>query len=157
MEKKLEKMRAELRARIIQSNSVFILFLIFFVVDISGKLAKYYEQQFAADFIQGFVIGIVIVVELLSLYKLVTYFAALKDDAKLKQLYYKEHDERVLAIDQIAGRNCNKYSMVILLFIAMVVSPFSFEAFIGLIGAVVVIGLTFKICRIYYSRKYTGE
>jgi hypothetical protein len=152
MEKKLEKMKKEIQ----RQNAVLIgLFSIasgLLVLSNSGFLARHYTGGQYADFIDGFILGLVIVTDIICIFRLVKNQAAIKDEKKLTRLYNEMNDERTKQINALAGGNSVKMSMILLIVVALIVSFISFEAFLAIIGAVVVIGLVHKGMVLYYSR-----
>lgn len=98
-----------------------------------------------------------IVIEVFSLLNIAKNLTALKDETKLRRLYNENHDERTEQIEAIAGQKGLKFAIVIVLIAAFVVSYFSLEAFIAMLACIIIFSATVKICRLYYTRTYTGE
>lgn len=157
MEKKLMKMKKE-----IQEQNKFYLMLallgLFAIILLnSGHVAPQYSDPHTADFVHGFVVGLVIVLEVFSLLNIAKNLDALKDETKLRRLYNENHDERTEQIAAIAGQKGLKLATIITLIAALVVSYFSLEAFIAMLACIIIFSATVKICRLYYTRTYTGK
>lgn len=113
-------------------------------------------DQRAADFLSGFQVGLLITLTVAEVYYLMRYVTALSDDKKLKKLYYEEHDERKLYIEQISGQKSQHITIVILIVAAVLVGYYSIEAFVALVAAVAVTGLVGIGVKIYYEKTVTG-
>lgn len=157
MDKKIMKMKQELANQNKFYGMTAALGIIAVCVVSSGFLTSRYTDVHAADFVHGFIVGIVIVVEIFSLLKITKNLRALKDEKQLGRLYNELHDERALQIASISGQKSLQITMLISLAIGLVVSCFSLEAFLGILGVVMVAGIVRKCCLAYYNRTYTGE
>ncbi len=151
MEKRLEKMRKEITRQNGLFVSLFLLSSCILTLSQTGLITANYADTARADFISGFLIGLVIVIDFVCILNMVRNAAALKDEKKLTRLYNEKNDERTKQIEALAGGNSIRISMVLLLAIALVASFFSFEAFLALVGSVVVIGLVHKALILYYK------
>lgn len=106
-----------------------------------------------ADFIQGFLIGVLIGLELLFVYFMARYGVMLKNEELLRKQYVKENDERNRAIrDKIGGAGFQFLSLLFLA--ATVVSGFFntvvFWTLLACTFAVSLIAITLKF---YYKKK----
>lgn len=156
MEKKLEKMRKEIRARLVRIKVLVACVVILLGGVASGVLPYHGGKENAADFMEGFQLGALCAIALWVVYLLVRYEQALRDDAKIKEIYYKENDERTNYIAMMAGKNSMNVTLVILLIAAVIVGYFSFEGFVALVGAAVVESLVMLGFKLYYSRTFSG-
>ena len=157
MEKKLMKMKKEIQEQNRFYSMLALLGLFAIILTNSGHLAPQYSAPHAAEFAHGVLIGLVIVIEVFSLLNIAKNLTALKDETKLRRLYNENHDERTEQIAAIAGQKGLKFAIVIVLIVAFVVSYFSLEAFIAMLACIIIFSATVKICRLYYTRTYTGE
>lgn len=157
MDKKMMKMKQELTNQNKFYGLTAALGLIAVCAVSSGFLTSRYADVHAADFVHGFIVGIVIAAEIFCLLKITKNFRALKDEKQLVRLYNELHDERALQIESISGQKSLQITMLISLAIGLVVSYFSLEAFLGILGVVMVAGIVRKCCLAYYNRTYTGE
>jgi hypothetical protein len=156
MEKKLERMRKEVRGRMWQTLVITVVMVALLIVVCSGVIPMRSGDQRAADFFAGFQMGLVMATTVVEVYYLVRYIRALTDEKKLKKLYYEEHDERKLYIEQISGQKSQHITVIILIVAAVLVGYYSIEAFIALVAAVAVICLVGIGVKIYYEKTVTG-
>ena len=156
MEKKLERMRKEVRGRMWQTLVITVVLVALLSVVCSGVIPMRNGDQRAADFLAGFQVGLLITLTVAEVYYLMRYVTALSDDKKLKKLYYEEHDERKLYIEQISGQKSQHITIVILIVAAVLVGYYSIEAFVALVAAVAVTGLVGIGVKIYYEKTVTG-
>ena len=156
MEKKLERMRKEVRGRMWQTLVITVVLVALLIVVCSGVIPMRNGDQRAADFLAGFQVGLLITLTVAEVYYLMRYVTALSDDKKLKKLYYEEHDERKLYIEQISGQKSQHITIVILIVAAVLVGYYSIEAFVALVAAVAVTGLVGIGVKIYYEKTVTG-
>lgn len=156
MEKKLERMRKEVRGRMWQTLVITVVLVALLIVVCSGVIPMRNGDQRAADFLSGFQVGLLITLTVAEVYYLMRYVTALSDDKKLKKLYYEEHDERKLYIEQISGQKSQHITIVILIVAAVLVGYYSIEAFVALVAAVAVTGLVGIGVKIYYEKTVTG-
>ena len=105
----------------------------------------------------GFVLGIVLVMEFYAVSGIGKNLKALKDEKKLARLYNEFHDERSEQIEAISSKTGMQIAMILTLAAAIIVSPYSFEAFLAMLVAIVIAGITRKCCKMYYFRNYTGK
>ena len=116
MEKKMEKMKKEIKTQNRFYLIIAALFLIAQCTNTSGVLTSAYTNPHSAEFVHGFVLGLVIVVE-------------------------------IFVILQIA--------LILAVAAGFIVCYFSLEAFLGMLGVVILTGVVRKCCKIYYTRTYT--
>lgn len=152
MEKKLEIMKKEITNKNTIYMSLITMASAVLVLNNSGAISKHYANLAHADFIEGFILGLIASIDLVCVFQLLKNMAALKDEKQLMRLYNEMNDERNKQIQAIAGANAVKMSMVLLIAAALVVSFFSFEAFIALVVAVLAIGILYKGLVFHYKR-----
>ena len=92
----------------------------------------------------GFVLGIVLVMEFYAVIGIGKNLKALKDEKKLARLYNELHDERSEQIEAISSKTGMQIAMILTLAAAIIISPYSFEAFLAMLGAIVIAGITRK-------------
>ena len=126
------------------------LFLIAQCTNTSGVLTSAYTNPHSAEFVHGFVLGLVIVVEIFVILQFCKNSKALKDEALLKRLYNERHDERAQQIEALASQKSVQIALIL-----AVAAGFSLEAFLGMLGVVILTGVVRKCCKIYYTRTYT--
>lgn len=155
METKLEKMRAEVK-KSMQLAAIGVFWIFILIGMIGTKTIPSNLAANEAEFMMGFQAGLLVVLDLVLIYKVGIYWRALKDDKKLKQLYYKENDERECYIDQMAGKKSMNITVVLLVVLAVIAANFSFEAFIAIIVATLVVGAVNIGIKLYYTHTSTG-
>lgn len=157
MDKKINKMKTEIK----QQNNFYIavtaLCLIALGTDLSGILTSAYSDPHAANFVNGFILGLFIVVEVFVIMKFVKNQKALKDEATLKRLYTEYHDERSQQINAMAGQKSLEATILVAVAAGLIVCYFSLEAFLGMLAVVFVAGATRKFYKVYYNRTYSAE
>lgn len=157
MEKRIEKMKNEIKTQNRFYQTLAALFLIALCADTSGVLTSTYTDARAADFVHGFLLGLLIVVELFVIAQLAKNYRALKDEAQLKRLYNERHDERAQQIEALAGQKSIQIALILAIVAGLVVCYFSLEAFLGILGVVILTGIVKLCCKAYFTRTYTGE
>lgn len=157
MEKRLGKMEKEIKNQNTFYAALAVIGIAAETASASGKLTAHYQDMAMADFLRGFILGLVLVIEIVSIIKITKNTAALKDETKRKRLYNEMHDERMARIEEMAGKTAIKVAMIVILMAAFVVSYFSMEAFLAMVGVIIAMGIILKICRLYYKQTYTGE
>ena len=150
MEKKMEKMRNEIVGQNKFYGAIAALGIAMIGMMSSGMIDNAYSlNEHSGDFMHGFVLGIVLVMEFYAVFGIGKNLKALKDEKKLARLYNELHDERSEQIEAISSKTGMQ--------IAMILSPYSFEAFLAMLVAIVIAGITRKCCKMYYFRNYTGK
>ena len=96
-------------------------------------------------------------VAVITLSQVVRYQKALKDNTNLKQLYYKEHDERVCYIRQKVGQSSMEITPILMIIVAVIAGYFDFKVFVTLVGATVFLSLINIGFKIYYNHTMSGD
>ena len=148
MEKKMEKMKKEIKTQNRFYLIIAALFLIAQCTNTSGVLTSAYTNPHSAEFVHGFVLGLVIL-------QFCKNSKALKDEALLKRLYNERHDERAQQIEALASQKSVQIALILAVAAGFIVCYFSLEAFLGMLGVVILTGVVRKCCKIYYTRTYT--
>ncbi len=94
----LTRFKAKLKKRLMWAGiyNLFVVLIIF--------VNRYVGNQYSiSDMASGFTTGFFIGIQFLVIIGMFKIQSALKDEAKLKMLYIKEHDERTLAINEKIG------------------------------------------------------
>lgn len=158
MEKKMEKMQNEIVGQNKFYGAIAALGIAMIGMMSSGMLDHAYASNpHYGDFMHGFVLGIALVLEIYAVFGISRNLKAMKDDKKLARLYNEIHDERNEQIQALAGKTGIQIAMILTLAAAIIISPYSFDAFLAMLGAIVIAGITRKCCKMYYSRNYTGK
>lgn len=154
MEKKMEKMRNEIVGQNKFYGAIAALGIAMVGMMSSGMIDNAYSlNEHSGDFMHGFVL----VMEFYAVFGIGKNLKALKDEKKLACLYNELHDERSEQIEAISSKTGMQIAMILTLAAAIIVSPYSFEAFLAMLVAIVIAGITRKCCKMYYFRNYTGK
>ncbi|WP_026497006.1 hypothetical protein [Butyrivibrio sp. WCD3002] len=158
MDKRVEKMRETITNRNKALLGLICLTNAFGLIMRRDSVVALAKTQAQGDFVQGFVTGVVIAMDLLLVALLVKNYAALKDEKKLARLYNEMNDEREIKIEALAGKAALKFGTVLAALLSIVVAVFvSTEAALSIIGALSIMAVIKVISRVYYTRTYTGE
>lgn len=158
MEKKMERMKNEIVGQNKFYGVIAALGIAMIGMMSSGMIDNAYSlNEHSGDFMHGFVMGIVLVMEFYAVSGIGKNLKALKDEKKLTRLYNELHDERREQIEAISSKTGMQIAMILTLAAAIIVSPYSFEAFLAMLVAIVIAGITRKCCKMYYFRNYTGK
>ena len=158
MEKKMEKMRNEIVGQNKVYGAIAALGIAMVGMMSSGMVDSAYSlNEHSGEFMHGFVLGMVLVMEFYAVSGIGRNLKALKDEKKLARLYNELHDERSEQIEAISSKTGMQIAMILTLAAAIIVSPYSFEAFLAMLVAIVIAGITRKCCKMYYFRNYTGK
>ncbi len=158
MTKQIDKMRADIENRIKRTiGIVFGLVVLFFIYQ-SNVFPIELGDERLNSYVSGFQVGIYITLMVLYLTKFAKYRRALKDEALLKQLYYKENDERIVYVNQQVGKSAMSINTVILLFAALVAGYFNIVVFVTILVVVVAENiLQFILQKYHMSRVSVGN
>jgi ABC-type multidrug transport system permease subunit len=154
--KKMNQMRESIKKQNLVYIGIILLSVALLFVSQRPSITAMYSASNYADFMQGFVCGMVIVLLIISVYHLAKYSNALKDEKKLARIYNEMHDERICHIESLSGKFTVKFAAIFLLF-AIVVSFFSFEAAIAIMATLFILAIAKILSMVYYTRTYTGE
>lgn len=158
MDKRVEKMRETITNRNKALLGLICLTNAFGLIMRRDSVVALAKTQAQGDFVQGFVTGVVIAMDLLLVALLVKNYAALKDEKKLARLYNEMNDEREIKIEALAGKAALKFGTVLAALLSIVVAVFvSAEAALSIIAALSIMAVIKVISRVYYTRTYTGE
>ena len=141
MEKKMEKMRNEIVGQNKFYGAIAALGIAMVGMMSSGMVDNAYNlNEHSGDFMHGFVLGM----EFYAVFGISKNLKALKDEKKLTRLYNELHDERNEQIEAISSKAGMQIAMILTLAAAIIISPYSFEAFLAMLGAIVIAGITRK-------------
>ena len=103
---------------------------------------------------RGFLSGASVGLATYMLIGLVKSLLALKDDAKLKKLYVKEHDERQQAIYTTARASAMQLSSATGLVATMIAGYFNITVCLTLLACTFFLAYSGVAFKIYYSKKF---
>ncbi|MBE5961413.1 MAG: hypothetical protein E7256_08505 [Lachnospiraceae bacterium] len=146
----------EYRKQIIGRMSISAGICILFLIGIMFRIPQYVQtgNEHYSDFMQGFFIGLVILMEVYGITRIVHYGKILGKEDLLKREYYEENDERTRMIYEKAGGNALYGCALAVLVAAIVAGFFEMTVFITLICCSVFLLGTRKVLKIYYGRKF---
>lgn len=152
-----ERIKASIKKKITAYALVAFLSSALLIISQRPSIASLYAKSGHADFMHGFVVGMVIAIEIVCVYQISKYINALKDEKKLIRIYNELNDERLCQIESLSGKSAVEFTAIVLLILALIVSFISFEATIAFLAALTILFITKKSCSIYYTRTYSGE
>ena len=116
MEKKMEKMRNEIVGQNKFYGAIAALGIAMVGMMSSGMVDNAYSlNEHSGDFMHGFVLGIVLVMEFYAVSGIGKNLKALKDEKKLARLYNELHDERSEQIEAISSKTGMQIAMILTL------------------------------------------
>lgn len=148
----MEKYKAELQKRLRIAVLYNAIVLILVASGVIHMVTGSSEQ--VNDYISGFNIGFFIGVQMVMLFHMRKYHAAIKDEEKLRQLYIIENDERNQFIQaKIGGAGMN---MIICgLVVGTIVSGYFNETvFFSLFGAMLFTVAVKLVLKVIYAKRY---
>lgn len=157
MEKKLNKMKSDITARCNRLVGLIACTAGLLTLSVSDIIAIDLGNEGANDFVAGFQLGILCVLLLAFASKLVNYRKALKDEKLLKQMYYKENDERVAFINQQVGKSSMTVTTVLLLIGAIVAGYFNVTVFVTILAVTLAQALIQLVLFWYHTNHVTCE
>lgn len=108
---------------------------------------------FSAGMLSGFRTGMVIGIGGFALIRIISLGKAIRDEKKLKELYNKEHDERLREIRAKAGMPILLITSVLMLIAALIAGPLSMLIFYTLLIASVAQLLISLFVKMFYLKK----
>lgn len=103
---------------------------------------------------RGFICGAALSVLFIMIFYLVRNIIALQNDAALKKLYVKEHDERTAQVWQTARAEAYRTCLIVGIVAAIVSGFFSMTVSITIIACIAVLSYTGLAYKFYYDRKF---
>ena len=103
---------------------------------------------------RGMISGASFGIAVLMLIGIVRTVKALRNDAELKKLYVKDHDERQIQIWTSARALSMQIFLIVGMVAGIIAGYFSMAVGITILVCVVVHSLIGMFCKIYYSKKY---
>jgi len=157
MDKKIEKMKQDIQKRIKQNIGLLVCSAIFLVVAASPVIPVQLENENASDYVSGFQLGLLIVLVIYFLNNVVKYNKALKNEKLLKQIYYKEHDERMNYINQKVGESSMWITTVIMTIATVITGYFNFTVFCTMIAVTLLQCIIQILLKWHYTRRTSGN
>lgn len=157
MNNKLLKMKTQIEARTKRLLGLTACTIIFLCASVSGVIPIHTGNENATDFISGFQMGLLCALLIVFTYKLMTYRKALSDEKLLKQLYYKENDERECYISQQVGKSSMSITVVVMLILTVVAGYFHEIVFFTMLATTVLQALIQLVLKFYYTSRLSGE
>ncbi len=106
------------------------------------------------DFWHGMLLGMGIAAEILGIFFLARYMDILKDNAKLKEAYVRENDERGTVIASHVGRNAYWFDMPVLILGIIIGGYFNQTVSLTCLAVFACLLLTRTALYAYYHKKY---
>lgn len=105
------------------------------------------------DFWNGFIAGVAIGITILFIVGIITNLLALHNEARLKKLYVKEHDERTFAIYEKGVSAGAKIFLLCMLPATIITGYFSITVFKTCLACLLALSLFMVGGKLYYSKK----
>lgn len=105
------------------------------------------------SFWNGFISGVSTAFVMLALLGLAKNRQALRNDEKLRAMYIKEHDERIMEIWKQSAANSYWFNTMGMLLAAVVAGYFSPIAFLCIVGCLIYTCIVRLILKVYYRKK----
>ena len=133
----MEDFKKRIKRRIILFSGMTLLIALLVVYDFfaSGNSEK---ASMTDGIVSGFQFGLIFGIGTLALLQLIKLNTVIKDDKKLKMLYYKEHDERLKTIRSKAGMPMLMITSVVMLIAAIIAGYFNIVVFYTLVISAIV-------------------
>lgn len=157
MNKKLERMKADIRKRIQKNTGLLVGTTAFLMVAASGVLPVQLENENANEYVFGFQLGLLCTLVIVFLNNVVKYRKALKDETLLKQIYYKENDERMGYINQQVGKSSMWITTVLMAVATIITGYFSLTVFCTMIAVTLLQGIIQILLKWYYTHRTLGN
>lgn len=157
MNNKLLTMKNQIEARTNRLLGLTACTIILLCTSISDVIPLHVGNTNAADFISGFQKGLLCALLVVFTYKLMSYRKALTDDKLLKQLYYKENDERECYISQQVGKSSMSITVITMLIVTVIAGYFHEVVFFTLLAATVLQALIQLVLKFYYTSRLSGK
>jgi len=105
------------------------------------------------SFWNGFIAGAALGITILLVVGLIINIRALRDEAKLKKLYIKSHDERAIEVAEKGRAAGASISVIAMLVVGIVSGFFSITVFVSVMSCCFVSSVIMAICKLYYNKK----
>lgn len=157
MNKKMDKMKADIQNRIRQNGALAVCCTAYVGVIATGVIKVDLGNEAATDFVSGFQLSLLIALLIACLANLVKYQKASKDEKQLKRLYNEENDERMNYIYQRMGKSFTNVTTVIMIIATIISGYFNSIVFFTLLATNIVQLLIQCILKAYYTHSTSGQ
>ena len=155
MEEYREKLKLSLRITAISAAILFGFSVVGFLAEAELiSLTPVTENIHWQSMWRGLISGVSFGIAVLMLIGIIRTVKALRNDAELKKLYVKDHDERQIQIWTSARALSMQIFLIIGMVAGIIAGYFSMTVGITILVCVVVHSLIGMMCKIYYSKKY---
>ncbi len=133
----MEKFRTKVKRRIVISSGMAFTAMVLGVFNIYSIIISDHSTATHSDgFVAGFQFGLIVSIFGLAVFDIIKLSLAINDETKLKVLYNKEHDERLIAIRNKAGAPMIVVTSILMVLAAIVAGYFNIVVFYTLVIAV---------------------
>lgn len=133
----MEKFRTTIKRRIVISSGMALVAVVLGVFSIYWIIISDHSAATLSDgFVAGFQFGLIVSIFGLAVFDIIKLSLAINDETKLKVLYNKEHDERLIAIRNKAGAPMIVITSVLMIIAAIIAGYFNIVVFYTLVVAV---------------------
>jgi len=133
----MEKFRTKVKRRIVISSGMAFIAMVLGVFNVYSILITDHSTATHSDgFVAGFQFGLIVSIFGLAIFDVIKLSLAINDESKLRVLYNKEHDERLIAIRNKAGAPMIIITSVLMIVAAIIAGYFNIIVFYTLVIAV---------------------
>ena len=149
----MEKFRTTIKRRIaISSGMAFIAMVLGVFSTYSIIITDHSSATHSDGFVAGFQFGLIVSIFGLAVFDIIKLSLTINDETKLRILYNKEHDERLIAIRNKAGAPMIVVTSVMMIIAAIIAGYFNIVVFYTLVVAVSAQLLISAIVKLYCTK-----
>jgi hypothetical protein len=146
----MERFRTKVKRRIaISSGMAFIAMVLGVFSTYSIIITDHSSATHSDGFVAGFQFGLIVSIFGLAVFDIIKLSLAINDETKLRILYNKEHDERLIAIRNKAGAPMIVITSVMMIIAAIIAGYFNIVVFYTLVFAVAAQLLVSAMVKLY--------
>ena len=159
MKNSAEALRTTIRRRLRRERILLAVILVawaaLLALTMSGRLPALHADLRASGFLSGFMMGIFVVAGGITARQAHSLQRALEDDAELRRLQVREHDELRAHTERETARTYVQLMPALAVVAVLVGALVSFESLISVAATLVFLALVLLVVKIYYKRALT--
>lgn len=146
----MEKFRTKVKRRIAISSGMTFIAMVLGGINIYSIIITDHSSATHSDgFVAGFQFGLIVSIFGLAVFDIIKLSLAINDETKLRILYNKEHDERLIAIRNKAGAPMIVITSIMMIIAAIIAGYFNIVVFYTLVVAVAAQLLVSAMVKLY--------
>lgn len=149
----MEQYKKAIIKRLCMIGFAFALSIALLLLSRSGAVKALGNEEFMY-MLESFELGILIGADITLAQLVIKYIRALRDEIKLKKLYFEENDERMRMIREKTGGNFTFVCVFIIMFSGIIGGFFNEIIFFSLIGCSMFLLTAKCMLKFYYLSKY---